>query len=293
MSVAWNILGLAVGWGAALAAVILMGLRLGKERLTRSRLEARAETLAKELEKAQRTLHEALTALENENFTDPVTELPNRRYLTAVIKADVARVQRIYRDSGPGPLDNQDLVFLMVDLDHFSQMNDFFGQPVGDQVLGAVAGALRHCFRESDLVARWGGDEFLVVARNTSRRHAPELAERVRGALAALSLETPKGELLRWTCSVGFAAFPFQPEDLSWFGWDRVVELADACLEVAKKSGRNAWVGLQPKAGLDRARHGARIPRGIRQLVDEGVLEVVSSREDPFGKSQRVGEILG
>jgi len=71
------------------------------------------------------------------------------------------------------------------------------------------------------------------------------------------------------------------------------VELTDVCLEVAKKSGRNAWVGLQPREGLARARHGTRMPREVRQLVDEGVLEVLSSREDPFGKTKKVGEILG
>ena len=217
----------------------------------------------------------------------------NRRYISAVIRADVAKVLRVYRDAGPGAQENQDLVFLMVDLDHFSLINEYYGSSVGDQVLVTVAQALRRVVRESDAVIRWGGEEFLVVARNTSRREAPELAERIRAGMAEQSIETPKGEVLRWTCSLGFAAFPFQTADFSWLGWDRVVELANACLDVAKKSGRNAWVGVQPKAGLGRAPHGARIPKELRQLVDEGVLEVLSSREDPFGKTKKVGEILG
>ena len=301
MPVSWSALGLSsplgvgslIGWGAALGALAFLGLRAGKERLTRGRLEAQVEALTKELEKAKRTLHEALTALENENFMDPLTELHNRRYIRAVIRADVAKVQRVYRDAGPGVLENQDLVFFMVDLDHFSQLNEFFGQSTGDLVLVAVAQALRKCFRESDAVIRWGGEEFLVVARNTSRGKASELAERARSAIAGLSRESPKGETLRWTCSVGFAPFPFQTEDTTWLGWERVIELTEACVEVAKKSGRNAWVGLRAKDGLDRTRHGARFPKGLRQLVDEGVLEVLSSREDPFGKSQKIGEILG
>jgi predicted signal transduction protein with EAL and GGDEF domain len=147
--------------------------------------------------------------------------------------------------------------------------------------------------RESDAVIRWGGEEFLVVARNTSRSEAPELAERLRVALASQSIASPKGEIVRWTCSVGFAPFPFQTTDPSWLGWDRIVELTDTCLEVAKKSGRNAWVGIQPREGLERAQHGPRIPRELRRLVDEGVLEVLSSRDDPFGKTKKVGEILG
>ena len=283
-------------WGLAALAVLgflVLALRHRKVSVLKRRLETQVGTLTRELEKSNRILHEALTAIENENFTDPLTELRNRRYISAVIKADVAKVQRVYRDLGPGAQENQDLIFLMVDLDHFSLINEYHGSLVGDQVLVRVAQALRRSVRESDAVIRWGGEEFLVVARNATRKEAPELAERIRAVIASQSIETLKGEVLRWTCSVGFAAFPFQTSDSSWLGWERVVELTDACLEVAKKSGRNAWVGLQPKSGLDRVKHGARVPKELRRLVDEGVLEVLSSREDPFGKTKKVGEILG
>jgi diguanylate cyclase (GGDEF)-like protein len=279
--------------GAATLTVIFLALRLRKVSALKQDLEAQVRSLTRDLEHSSRTLHEALTAIENENFTDPLTELRNRRYISAIIKADVAKVQRVYRDSGTQILMNQDLVFLMVDLDHFSLINEYYGTSVGDQVLVAVANTLRRAVRESDAVIRWGGEEFLVVARNTSRKKAPEIAERIRAGVASQSVETPKGEPLRWTCSVGFAAYPFQASDVSWLGWDRVVELADTCLDVAKKSGRNAWVGIQPKMGLERAKHGPRIPRELGRLVDEGVLEVLSSREDPFGKTKKVGEILG
>lgn len=281
--------------GTALAGLgcLFLALRLRRVAKGRRLLETQVSTLTRELEKANRTLHEALTAIENENFTDPLTDLHNRRYISAVIKADVAKVQRVYRDLGPGVPENQDLLFLLVDLDHFHLVNEYHGSSLGDQVLVLVAQALRRIVRETDAVIRWGGDEFLVVARNASRREAPALAERIRTILAGQSLQTAKGEPLRWTCSVGFAAFPFQAADSAWLAWDRVVELSDACLEVAKKSGRNAWVGIQAGEGLDRARHGPRLARELRQLVGEGVLEVLSSREDPFGKSKKVGEILG
>ena len=301
MTLPWTFLGLLppleLGiWGLLALAVLgalYLALRLRKVSAQKRRLKAQVGALTRDLEKCNRILHEALTAIENENFTDPLTELRNRRYISAVIKADVAKVQRVYRDSGPGVQENQDLVFLMVDLDHFSLINEYHGSSVGDRVLVMVAQALRRIVRESDAVIRWGGEEFLVVARNITRKEAPQVAERIRAVLASQLIETPKGEVVRWTCSVGFAAFPFQTSDSSWLGWDRVVELTEACLEVAKKSGRNAWVGLQPKTGLDRVRHGGRIPKELRRLVEEGVLEVLSSREDPFGKSKKVGEILG
>ncbi len=291
----------ALGWGwlaiAFLAGMGVMGLVVlfRSRRTTRARiqLEAQVAGLTRDLERANRTAQDALAAIENENFTDPLTELRNRRYLSAIIRADVARVQRIYRDSGPELQPNQDLVFLMVDLDHFSRINEFYGVALGDQVLQGVAQALRRIVRETDSVIRWGGEEFLLVARDTSRHEAAEIAERIRTIIAGLSVESASGEILRWTCCVGFAAFPFQTTDFGWLGWDRVVEIAEGCLEVAKKSGRNAWVGVQGRPGLDRTRHGSRFPKALGQLVDEGVLEVFSSREDPFGKSKKIGEILG
>src|SRR5512145_2984026 len=287
-SLPWSMSPMVLGIsGIALLVVVFLVLRLRLAVGAKRALESRIETLQKELEKSNRTLHEALTAIENENFTDPLTDLHNRRYISAVIRADVAKVQRVYRDSGPGALENEDLLFLMVDLDHFSLINEYYGSSVGDQVLVATAQTLRRIVRESDAVIRWGGEEFLVVARSTSRKEAPELAERIRAVMAGQTLETPKGEVLRWTCSVGLAAFPFQTSDLSWLGWDRVVELTEVCLDVAKKSGRNAWVGLQPLDGLARTRHGTRIPREIRQLVDEGVLKAVSSCLHPFGKTKK------
>jgi diguanylate cyclase (GGDEF)-like protein len=304
MTVPWTLLwlipptdpGMAAGWGVAILAVLgllLLAVKLRRVNIAKGRLNTQVDALSKELEKSNRTLHEALTAIENENFTDPLTELRNRRYISAVIKTDVAKVLRVYRDLGPEAKENQDLVFLMVDLDHFSLINEYYGSPMGDQVLVVVSQALRRIVRETDAVIRWGGEEFLVVARNTTRAEAPELAERIRTVMASQAIDTPKGEILRWTCSVGFAPFPFQPSDLSWLGWDRVVELTEVCLDVAKKSGRNAWVGIQPKEGLERATHGGRIPHELRKLVDEGVLDVLSSREDPFGKTKKVGEILG
>lgn len=278
---------------SALLGAGLVGILLLLTARRKTQIEARVAGLTQDLERSNLTLHEALAAIENENFTDPLTDLRNRRYLSAIIRSDAARVQRVYRDSGAELMPNQDLVFFMVDLDHFSRINEYYGVLVGDQVLIAVSQALKRIVRETDAVIRWGGDEFLVAARNMSRKEAPELAERIRTVIAGLSLETPKEEVLRWTCCVGFTAFPFQPSDFGWLGWDRVVEIADACMQVAKLSGRNAWVGIQSKDGLDRAKHGPRIPKEFKQLVDEGVLEVFSSREDPFGKTKKVGEILG
>jgi diguanylate cyclase (GGDEF)-like protein len=282
-------------------AVVFFVLRFRLRHLARSktRLEILVAQRTQEmhaanaaLQRANEALEEANRALEAQSLTDPLTGLHNRRYLTLVIEDDAVQVQRVYRETGAtAPLPNQDMVFLLVDLDDFKVVNDRYGHAMGDAVLRQSALILRRAARESDAVIRWGGEEFLVVARATSRGEAAALAERIRLLMAEQSLVQPGGEAVRWTCSVGFAPFPFQASDAGWLGWERVLEVADACLYAAKQSGRNAWVGVLPKAGLHRERHGARIPEELPLLAQEGVLEVISSRPEPF--RPRMGSVMG
>ncbi|HNX96103.1 MAG TPA: diguanylate cyclase, partial [Candidatus Aminicenantes bacterium] len=252
----------------------------------KNRLQTLVAEQTRDLQKANLALAEANRALEALSLTDSLTGLHNRRYLAMVIDDNVAQTMRAYRDGGPVIRANQDLTFFMVDIDHFKQINDRFGHGVGDQVLLRVAGTLRHAARESDAVIRWGGEEFLLVARNSSRAEAPSMAERIRSLVACQCLELPSGQTVRWTCSVGFAAFPFLPQALDWLGWEEVVDIADACLYGAKESGRDAWVGVQAGEGCDPARHGPRVPHDLRSLAREGALRVFSSRSDPFGRAE-------
>lgn len=257
----------------------------------KERLEAEVFERTQALRRANEALQEANHALENQSLTDPVTGLHNRRFLSLVIEDEAARVLRTYRESSMAQaLPNQDLVFFMLDLDHFKQVNDRYGHGVGDRVLQRTAEVLKKAARESDAVIRTGGEEFLILARNISRNDAPHMAERLRNLMVQEVLHHGD-EVIRWTVSIGFAAFPFQLADLDWANWERVTEIADACLFAAKDSGRNTWVGIEAKDGLDRAKHGSRIPWGMPSLLDEGVLEAVSHHKDPFGR--RRGQVFG
>jgi predicted signal transduction protein with EAL and GGDEF domain len=99
-------------------------------------------------------------------------------------------------------------------------------------------------FRESDYLVRWGGEEFLVLARATHRDEAKVVAERIRSAVANRDFVLPDGERLKKTCSIGFACFPFLPSQPRLLSWSEVVEIADQGLYVAKRSGRNAWAAV-------------------------------------------------
>nr|WP_320132603.1 diguanylate cyclase [uncultured Holophaga sp.] len=277
----WAVAGVAILGGGVVHLWVRW--RLIRLAAAKARLEATVLERTQALRRVNGALQEANLALEKQSLTDPLTGLKNRRFLALTVENDTTQVLRAYRERGHGrALANQDLVFFAIDLDFFKQINDRYGHGVGDRILERTAQLLRRVGRESDAVIRMGGEEFLVLARGCSREEAPVLAERIRGILEQASLQHG-GESIHWTASLGFAPFPFQPGDVEWVGWEEVLDIADACLYAAKQAGRNAWVGVQAGAGLDRATHGSRIPLDLGGLVREGVLEVVSSFPDPFG----------
>jgi two-component system sensor histidine kinase ChiS len=209
---------------------------------------ARVEThlaigrLRRQLEQRGRELEAALRALEEASRTDPLTGLRNRRFLLQHVEARVAACL----DSRAGDAPHA-LAFLLVDCDHFKQVNDTWGHAVGDAVLVELAARLRRACAEDDVVVRWGGEEFLVVSRVEGDAHAAaeRLAERLRSAVSADPFALAGGRPVPCTCSVGFACLPFFPEQPAAASWSETVTVADAALYAAKRAGRNGWVGLR------------------------------------------------
>ena len=205
-----------------------------------------------------KALAEANETLQKLTVTDTLTGLKNRRFLDLTIEDDLAKVNRDYYFVKKMPnkkkYSNLDLLFMMVDLDHFKEVNDRFGHAAGDLVLRQIRDRLLHAVRDNDIVVRWGGEEFLLVARSFDRSQAQTLANRVMDLIGSSPFDIGNGRTLVRTCSLGFAPYPiarsFHPESVSWH---RVVEIADRCLYAAKESGRNGWVGLREGASPDRA----------------------------------------
>jgi diguanylate cyclase (GGDEF)-like protein len=135
----------------------------------------------------------------------------------------------------------------MIDIDHFKRVNDLFGHKVGDQVLAEVARRIHSAARLSDAVIRWGGEEFLLLSRYTDRKDARVLAGRVLDSIGSepYRVEGTK-EVLRITCSIGWAAFPWKELDPKLVSHEQVLLLADAALYQSKRSGRNRAIGLVP-----------------------------------------------
>jgi len=186
--------------------------------------------------------------LEEASLTDPLTGLRNRRFFSASIDADVGQTLRSHADRRDPH--TRDLVFYLIDADNFKEVNDRYGHDVGDTVLVEMARRISSSIRHSDVLVRWGGEEFLIVSRYTDRGEADLLAQRVLAAVADKPFTLGEsGEKIYRTCSVGWAAFPWFPDDPRAVGYEEVLTLADRALNRAKQSGRNRAVGMRPASG--------------------------------------------
>lgn len=157
-------------------------------------------------------------------ITDGLTELYNHRYLFEAMERALERCNR----------DGQPLGMIMLEVDKFKRYNDTYGHRRGDQVLRIVADLLRKGSRTSDFVARYGGDEFMIVLPNTSKDTAHEIAERLRRAVEAYPFLLDESIITAVTLSVGVAASPDDGETV-----DAIVDAVDRAQYTAKRSGGN------------------------------------------------------
>ena len=257
-----------------LAIFAVFRLRLRQLRLRSERLEQAVAERTVALETAYRRIEEA-------SLTDPLTQLRNRRFLEQTIQADFDMAARKTADGAP----DADLVLLMLDLDHFKQVNDIHGHAAGDAVLVQTARLLKQCMRTSDYVVRWGGEEFLLVARFIERKQASALAEKIRAAVEAHPFALPDGQQLKKTVSIGFAAYPFNPARPAAMTLDTLQRLADVALYAAKRSWRNAWVGVGARVRGDVAAELAveQFLADAKAAVADGRVEVMVSAADGTG----------
>jgi diguanylate cyclase (GGDEF)-like protein len=221
--------------------------RVGLYRQQQYLLEIKVSERTAALEQANCLLKEKSIEVEEASLTDPLTGLRNRRFLTQHIDADTSLILRRYQDqheAGKLPPQNTDLIFYLIDIDNFKRVNDTWGHAVGDAVLIEMRRRLMAVFRDSDYLIRWGGEEFLAVARDTSRDKALALAERIRQAIVSEQFSIGLERQISVSCSVGYAAFPFVVKHADVLSWGETLSIADAALYKAKELGRDTWVGF-------------------------------------------------
>jgi diguanylate cyclase (GGDEF)-like protein len=162
-----------------------------------------------------------LAIAERRAKTDALTGLPNNRNVQDTVKRMVAQASRMVSP----------LAALALDLDHFKQINDSYGHPIGDAVLAAVGSTLQATVREGDFVGRAGGEEFLILLPNTTTDGAQQVAETIRAAVAAIAIPQVEQPI---TASLGIAVLPDHAGDGT-----ALLRHADRALYAAKEKGRN------------------------------------------------------
>ncbi len=201
---------------------------------------------AGQIETARSLTAQAVVALENaqlhrlvqhQALIDSLTGLANRRSAEDTLRFELARSARF----------DGEICLVLADLDDFKQVNDRYGHPFGDELLKEFANAMRATVRESDVAARWGGEEFALVLPGTGAEGGALLAERIREIVESRSVQAPDGTDVKITGSFGVASFPESEE----FG--ELLAAADSALYGAKREGKNRVVispeSLKPQIG--------------------------------------------
>jgi len=155
--------------------------------------------------------------------TDELTGLLNMRAFNNILKREIARAMRY----------SQPLTLVMIDVDGLKQVNDLYGHSTGNRLVQAVAHALQHCIRVSDVLARYGGDEYVILMTHTGLDNARACAERIRSTITNTALNA-NGRYIGVTASIGLASFPEGVDEPA-----AVLDKADVALYCSKQCGRN------------------------------------------------------
>eukprot|EP01093_Parvamoeba_rugata_P014525 TRINITY_DN4725_c0_g1_i1.p1 TRINITY_DN4725_c0_g1~~TRINITY_DN4725_c0_g1_i1.p1 ORF type:complete len:310 (-),score=73.43 TRINITY_DN4725_c0_g1_i1:772-1701(-) len=204
--------------------------RLALQEQARSDLEANIEERTFELQVTLRELEEKNRALEQINMEDPLTKIKNRRYFDKKLVMDLRRSRR----------EQTTLSVIMLDIDHFKNINDTYGHLIGDQTIRAVADIIKKRLkRPLDEVARYGGEEFVVLLPNTVLSGAIALAEQIRQEILDATITVANTEI---TFTISAGVYSAIAEDINNPGL--FTGCADKALYHAKQSGRNRVVSF-------------------------------------------------
>jgi diguanylate cyclase (GGDEF)-like protein len=189
-------------------------------------------------------LRQMNTVLEDASMTDPLTGVRNRRFFSTTIENDIAQTIRAFAEGQD--LSSRDLVFYLIDLDNFKDVNETYGHDAGDRVLIEAVQRIHSAIRVSDVLIRWGGEEFLVISRFTDRRQAGAAARRLVETIRCTPFAVGPSKPIQQRCSVGWAAFPWIEKAPGAMGYEEVLKLADRALGQAKKEGKDRALGIGP-----------------------------------------------
>ena len=272
--------------GAVLAIMRRQTNKLDQQAEYSHRLEQEVAKRTDKLESQNRQLAKLNDKLREVSVTDSLTGLWNRRYLANEIEKDLALMHRTQVRNQKNGLDERggpdtNLLFLMMDLDGLKGVNDTYGHQAGDRAIVQMKEIILRVCRQSDTLIRWGGDEFLLLGRQTDRDAAVHLAGRIKQTVADHRFELGHGATVRLSCSIGFTFFPFMQSAPSLFSWEQVLDMADRALYRAKQAGRDRWVGVLSVPQVDPAVLMKHKDDDLEQLASADIVELPTDGATP------------
>lgn len=237
------------------------------------RLNAQKHLLEELVLARTKELEQAYAEIEKISLLDPLTGLGNRRHLTQSLSNLIPFTSGDDRRNGKG----KRYAFVLIDIDYFKSINDTHGHASGDSILSGIAGILREHCRNDDLAVRWGGEEFLLCARVNDEHEALGWASRLRQAVGAARFEIGEGRTVGTTCSIGIACFPFHMQRADLLTQEQVILIADACLYVAKRNGRDQCVCATPN-GVWSHDVGQKINADVQSFLHSGLVHLQSDK---------------
>jgi diguanylate cyclase (GGDEF)-like protein len=263
--------------GFTTGAIIIAGIVLISFRWQQHRFRKQAHQLENLVSARTLELAMANADLERLSVTDPLTGMKNRRFVEFSIVEDLARVRRSYEfiqgEWRSITEESSCINFLLIDIDHFKGVNDQYGHPAGDQVLRQMGSLFSSMVRESDTIVRWGGEEFLIIARNPKGNDLSIMAERILKKVESTPFAVNDQMAISLTCSIGFSSWPFFKTDPDAIGWEDVIGIADHGLYMSKKCGRNTWFGIFSQADY-RGKIPATLINDLAMAEKQGIIRI-------------------
>lgn len=198
--------------------------------------------MVRKLRRAQQRLRDINRELKQLSVRDPLTGLYNRRHFLDYMRASPAGAVQQAGSAPSGAL-------FVLDVDHFKQINDSHGHGAGDAVLKGLADSLPAILRETDMIVRWGGEEFLAYLPQAPQQRLDDIAARILSEVSAQPIACG-GKTLHVTVSIGYTPYPLTLGG-ELLGWERAIDLADSALYLAKSQGRDRAVGVASVANPD------------------------------------------
>ncbi len=241
--------------------------KLAREAEFNRELEREVEARARDLKEQNHQLAEVNRKLSETSLTDPLTGLRNRLYLQSRFMEHQSE---------------ENLIFLVFDLDNLKNINTAQGQGAGDLVLIQVRQNLEKFGLKSALFCRLGGDEFLIICPCPDEEAASWLAENVRKRIATTRFAFGNKKGARMTCSLGYTFFPFSGTQPDLVNWEQALIIAARALAAAKKAGKNRWLGLLPNKTHFAEDFFQKFNQDPHAFIEDGSLKVQSSTPGPI-----------